>query len=54
MIKKTDKDGKIIYCCEICNNVIVKFWNDIETVRDEYICKNCGNICKWNSKGESK
>ena len=39
---KTDKDGRMIWVCPKCNEILVKFWSEVETVSHLPYCYMCG------------
>lgn len=47
---KTDKDGRMIFVCPNCNNTLVKFWSEVETIRCIPYCENCGQKLDWSDE----
>ena len=45
--KKTDTDGRLIFVCPECGNILAKFWSDIETVSCRPYCYQCGQKLDW-------
>lgn len=44
---KTDKDGRMIWVCPNCSEILVKFWNEVETISHVPHCWNCGQKLSW-------
>lgn len=44
---KTDTDGRMIYVCPNCGNILVKFWSEVETITMYNYCDNCGQALKY-------
>ena len=49
---KTDKDGRMIYVCPNCGDILVKFWSEVETISCRPYCDNCGQHLDWNDEDE--
>ena len=47
---KTDKDGRMIFVCPNCNNTLVKFWSEVETIRCIPYCEDCGQKLDWSDE----
>ena len=44
---KTDKDGRTIWVCPNCGDVLMKFWSDVETISPRKYCDECGQKLDW-------
>ena len=44
---KKDTDGRMIYICPNCGNILVKFWSEVETITMYNYCDNCGQALKY-------
>lgn len=47
---KTDKDGRMIWVCPKCNEILVKFWSEVETVSHLPYCYMCGQKLDWSEE----
>lgn len=47
LIQKIDKDGRCILCCPSCNNILVKFWSEVETITPQNYCDECGQRLEY-------
>lgn len=47
---KTDKDGRMIWVCPKCNEILVKFWSEVETVSHLPYCYMCGQKLDWSDE----
>lgn len=47
---KTDKDGRTIWVCPKCNETLVKFWSEVETVSHLPYCYMCGQKLDWREE----
>lgn len=44
---KTDKDGRTIWVCPNCGDVLMKFWSDVETISPRKYCDECGTKLEY-------
>lgn len=47
---KTDKDGRMIWVCPKCNETLIKFWSEVETVSHLPYCYMCGQELDWSEE----
>ena len=47
---KTDKDGRTIWVCPNCSDVLMKFWSEVETIRPFNYCDECGQRLDWSDE----
>ena len=49
---KADKDGRMIWVCPKCNETLVKFWSEVETVSHLPYCYMCGQKLDWSEEND--
>lgn len=47
LVVKRDKDGRELLCCPTCGYILHKFWSEVETVRVQKYCEDCGQRLEY-------